>query len=99
MDLQEINNTVGTVAAALGIVGTLARAIPAGTWARIEQSWPRVANAIRFARAVGPDVVKALRAAWAVLRGTPWGTRVAPVVDAVDRALPRETVAPAAPKE
>jgi hypothetical protein len=98
MTLQEINNTVGLVATALGVVGTLARAIPATTWEAIERKLPRIANAFRFARAVGPDVVKAARAAWAILRGTPWGASVAPVVDAVDRALPRETVAPDAPK-
>lgn len=94
MTIQEINNVVGIVATVLGIVGTLARAIPAETWARWERDLPRVANSLRFARAVGPDVLKALRAAWAVLRGTPWGARVAPAVDAVDAALPRETQAP-----
>ena len=97
MTLQEINNTIGVVATALGVIGTLARAIPAGTWARIEKDLPRVANSLRFARAVGPDVLKALRAAWAVVRGTPWGQRVAPAVDAVDAALPRETVVPSSP--
>lgn len=94
MTLQELNNLIGVVATVLGIVGTLARAIPAETWARWERDLPRVANSLRFARAVGPDVLKALRAAWAVLRGTPWGARVAPAVDAVDAALPRETQAP-----
>lgn len=94
MTLQELSNLIGVVATVLGIVGTLARAIPAETWARWERDLPRVANSLRFARAVGPDVLKALRAAWAVLRGTPWGARVAPAVDAVDAALPRETQAP-----
>lgn len=94
MTLQELNNLIVVVATVLGIVGTLARAIPAETWARWERDLPRVANSLRFARAVGPDVLKALRAAWAVLRGTPWGARVAPAVDAVDAALPRETQAP-----
>jgi len=94
MTLQEINNLIGAAATVLGIVGTLARAIPAATWARWERDLPRVANSLRFARAVGPDVLKALRAAWAVVRGTPWGARVAPAVDAVDAALPRATQAP-----
>lgn len=93
MTIQEINNLVGVVATVLGIVGTLARAIPAETWARWERDLPRVANAARLARALGPDVVKAARVAWAILRGTPWGARVAPVVD----PLLRETVAPPAP--
>jgi hypothetical protein len=48
-------------------------------------------------RAAGPDVVKFARAVWAIVRGTPWGQRIAPVVDAVDRALPRDTVAPPPP--
>ncbi len=99
MTLQELNNLIGVVATVLGIVGTLARAIPAETWARWERDLPRVANSLRFARAVGPDVLKALRAAWAVLRGTPWGARVAPAVDAVDAALPRETQAPPPPSD
>lgn len=99
MTLQELNNLIGAVATVLGIVGTLARAIPAQTWARWERDLPRVANSLRFARAVGPDVLKALRAAWAVLRGTPWGARVAPAVDAVDAALPRETQAPPPPSD
>lgn len=97
MTLQELNNLIGAVATVLGLVGTLARAIPAETWTRWERDLPRVANSLRFARAVGPDVLKALRAAWAVLRGTPWGARVAPAVDAVDAALPRETQAPPPP--
>lgn len=98
MTLQEINNVVGAVLTVFGVVGTLARAIPAPTWEAIERKLPRVANSFRFARAIGPDVVKAARAAWAIVRGTPWGQRIAPVVDAVDRALPRDTVAPSAPK-
>lgn len=99
MTLQELNNIIGAAATVLGIVGTLARAIPAETWARWERDLPRVANSLRFARAVGPDVLKALRAAWAVVRGTPWGARVAPAVDAVDAALPRETQAPPPPSD
>lgn len=99
MTLQELNNIIGAVATVLGIVGTLARAIPAETWTRWERDLPRVANSLRFARAVGPDVLKALRAAWSVVRGSPWGARVAPAVDAVDAALPRETVAPSAPSD
>lgn len=99
MTLQELNNLIGAAATVLGIVGTLARAIPAETWARWERDLPRVANSLRFARAVGPDVLKALRAAWAVVRGTPWGARVAPAVDAVDAALPRETQAPPPPSD
>lgn len=94
MTIQEISNIVGIVATALGAVGTLARAVPADTWARWERELPRVANSLRAARAFGPDVVKGLRAVWAVVRGTPWGRRIAPVVDAVDAALPRDTVAP-----
>jgi hypothetical protein len=98
MTLQEINNVVGAVLTVFGVIGTLARAIPAPAWERIEREFPRVANTFRAMRAAGPDVVKFLRAVWAIVRGTPWGQRIAPVVDAVDRALPRDTVAPMAPK-
>ena len=94
MTLQEINNVVGVVLTVFGVLGTLARAIPAPAWERIEREFPRVANTFRAMRAAGPDVVKFARAVWAVVRGTTWGRRIAPVVDAVDRALPRDTVAP-----
>ena len=97
MTLQEINNAVGVALTIFGVIGTLARAIPAPAWARIERELPRVANTFRAMRAAGPDVVKFARAVWAVVRGTPWGQRIAPAVDAVDAALPRETVAPSAP--
>jgi|694.fasta_scaffold51827_12 hypothetical protein len=97
MTLQEINNVVGVVLTVFGVLGTLARAIPAPAWTRIERELPRVANTFRAMRAAGPDVVKFARAVWAIVRGTPWGQRIAPVVDAVDRALPRDTVAPPPP--
>lgn len=93
MDIERINTVVGITMTVLGAIGTVARAIPAATWLKIEKDLPRVANAARLARALGPDVVKAARVAWAILRGTPWGARVAPVVD----PLLRETVAPPAP--
>lgn len=93
MDIERINTVVGITMTALGAAGTIARAIPAATWVKIERELPRVANAARLARALGPDVVKAARVAWAILRGTPWGARVAPVVD----PLLRETMAPSSP--
>jgi len=93
MDIERINAVVGITMTVLGAIGTVARAIPAATWLKIEKDLPRVANAARLARALGPDVVKAARVAWAILRGTPWGARVAPVVE----PLLRETVAPPSP--
>ena len=94
MDIERINAVVGITVAVLGAAGTIARAIPATAWLKIERELPRVANTARLARALGPDVVKAARVAWAILRGTPWGVRVARVVD----PLLRETMAPDAPK-
>lgn len=77
--------TVSAIMTALGVIGTAARAIPTETWQRWEQDVPRAANALRLARALGPDVVKAARVVWAIVRGTPWGRSVAHVVDPVLR--------------
>ena len=60
------------VMASLGLLATLCRAIPAAQWAQIEAQWPRVANAVRFLRAIAPDGAKAARAAWAIWTGKPW---------------------------
>lgn len=59
------------IAAACGVlcsaVAAFGRAIPPARWRALEASHPRVAHAFRFCRAAGFDVVKAARAAWAIL--------------------------------
>ena len=52
MDIERINTVVGITMTALGAAGTIARAIPAATWVKIERELPRVANAARLARAL-----------------------------------------------
>lgn len=60
------------VSAVLAAITVAWRALPRDKQALIEQKFPRAANAVRFARAMGPDVIKALLAAYNFLRGNVW---------------------------
>jgi hypothetical protein len=61
--VSEITTALGLAATALAAAG---RAIPAERYAALEARAPRLAAAFRLCRAVGFDVVKAARAAWAI---------------------------------
>jgi hypothetical protein len=60
------------VATVLLIVNWLARRIPAERFAELERTAPRVANGLRFFRAIGPDGDKAVRALAAAATGRAW---------------------------
>jgi hypothetical protein len=57
---------------AASVVTLVARRIPDATVAGWEKTRPRLANALRFCRAVGSDLDKALPALWCLITGTPW---------------------------
>lgn len=76
MNLQTVWEHVAPVLAAscsvLLVINFFARRIPASAVLRLESSAPRIANALRFCRAAGPDIDKALRALFAFVTGRPW---------------------------
>ena len=61
------------LALALAIANGLTRLIPAAQMERIERDAPRLANALRVLRAVGPDAVKGWRAFASAFLGRVWG--------------------------
>jgi hypothetical protein len=69
---EEIMLSVGAIVAAT-------RLIPAATMATLERDWPRLANALRLLRAIGPDGVKAARVVAAIWTGHPWQPLPEPV--------------------
>ena len=76
MDFSSLWERVAPVLAALFsallVINLLARRLPTSTVARLETVAPRVANALRLLRAIGPDVDKALRVVFALVTGRPW---------------------------
>ncbi len=60
------------IALVLAAINRITRRIPKERMASIEKNWPRVANALRFVRAFGPDDEKALRAVFLMVTGRPW---------------------------
>lgn len=81
MNLQTVWEHVAPVLAAscsvLLVINFFARRIPASAVLRLESSAPRIANALRFCRAAGPDLDKALRVLFALVTGRPWVVPVA----------------------
>jgi hypothetical protein len=63
--------------ASAAVLVALLRAVPAGTWERLERDWPRATNLARVLRAIAPDIVKAARALWLLWGGRPWPDAVA----------------------
>lgn len=60
------------LALGLAVANGLTRLIPDATMARIERESPRLANALRVLRAVGPDAVKGWRALASTFLGRVW---------------------------
>ena len=69
-------------------INALARRIPQATVVQWERHRPRLANALRIMRAIGPDVGKALPVLYVLLRGVPWPP-------AIDRIIAAFLVPPA----
>jgi hypothetical protein len=83
---------VGLVLLVVGALNVLARRLPAENVTRWERTRPRLANALRFLRAVGPDLDKALPVLWLLVTGKPW-----PAVLARAAQAPRVTTVPPPP--
>ncbi|MBL8605133.1 MAG: hypothetical protein JNK72_24600 [Myxococcales bacterium] len=56
----------------VGLFTTSLRAVPDPAWKRLEVGYPRVANTVRFLRAVGPDFYKMAKALFFVFTGRAW---------------------------
>ena len=48
------------------------RAIPEADQLKMEENYPRLANLFRVIRAIGPDVLKGVRASKSIVSGKPW---------------------------
>lgn len=83
MNIERLNDYVSAAMTLGGLIVAGLRMVPPDAWAKIEAEYPRGANLARVLRALAPDVIKAARAAWSVLRGVPWARPVAPIVDKV----------------
>jgi len=75
--LNVVLSWTGLALSLLALANIASRRIPANAVTRWEYTHPRIANFLRFNRAIGPDVDKGLRALGYMLRGTAWPTVVA----------------------
>jgi hypothetical protein len=67
-----LNNPDRTFAWCGGICILAWRAIPEVQQAQLEEQYPRLANLFRVIRAIGPDVLKGVRASKNLVNGKPW---------------------------
>ena len=78
---ERVAPALAALFSALLVVNLLARRLPTSTVARLETVAPRVANALRLLRAIGPDLDKALRVVFALVTGRPWAPPAALLED------------------